>query len=99
MKALDKTLKPLLKFLDGYYAKLPALPKNVDEGLVSLAPWLALIGGLLSLFAAYGLYSLMTSPYVAMFANVGGVEYRRLGSVGLGNGCSRNPVFRSVSVA
>ncbi len=75
MKALDSQLAPLLKFLDGYYAKSPALPKGGKDFLVAAAPWLALLGALFALFAAYGVYQLMTwtnavvnNPYFQAYA-------------------------------
>jgi hypothetical protein len=74
MNALDKQLKPLLKILDENYAKVPALPKGATDFIVGVAPWLALLGGILALFAAYGLYTLISSPYVAMSASFGGVN-------------------------
>jgi hypothetical protein len=67
MKLLDTQLAPLLKFLDGYYAKAPALPKGGRDFLVTAAPWLALIGGLLSFWAAWGVYQAMT--WVSAIAN------------------------------
>jgi len=47
MKSLDSLLNPLLKFLDQYYAKLPALPKGGKDFLVKAAPWYAVIFGVL----------------------------------------------------
>lgn len=41
--------KPLLKTLDENYAKLPALPKGATDFLVGIAPWAALIVGVLGL--------------------------------------------------
>lgn len=60
MKALDNQLAPLLKFLDGYFVKSPALPTGGKEFLVSIAPWLALIFGVLGLiFGAMGLLAVL----------------------------------------
>ena len=69
-------LSQLTKTLDEYYAKSPALPANVKETLVSFAPWLALIAGVLALLSGvslFGLLGLATSvmPY-AVAAGVGG---------------------------
>jgi hypothetical protein len=36
---------------------LPQLPKNAKKAIADIAPWLVLIGGLLSLWVAWGLWS------------------------------------------
>ncbi len=60
----------LTKTLDEYYAKSPALPTNIKELLVSFAPWLTLIAGVLAILSGlslFGLLGLATSvmPYAA----------------------------------
>ena len=61
MKQLNKTLEMYL------VKKAPALPKNIKEILVKFAPWLAIIGVVLSipaLLALFGLGAMMYSlPY------------------------------------
>ena len=66
------SLKQLTKTLDENYAKLPAFPKGVNEFIVSVAPWLALIFGLLAIVSGLGAFGLLTalSP-VAMVAGAG----------------------------
>ena len=66
----------LTKTLDEYYAKAPVLPTNAKELLVSFAPWLTLIAGVLALLSGvslFGLLGLATSiaPY-AVAAGFGG---------------------------
>lgn len=65
---MNKQLKPLVKTLDENYAKLPALPKGVNEFIVSVAPWLALIFGVLAVFAGLGAFGVLTalSPVAAV---------------------------------
>jgi hypothetical protein len=65
---VNKQLKPLVKTLDENYAKLPALPKGVNEFIVSVAPWLALIFGVLAVFAGLGAFGVLTalSPVAAV---------------------------------
>lgn len=55
---LSGPLAPLEKALDGVFgAKAPyQLPKNWRETLVSIAPWLSLIGGIFGLLASLGLW-------------------------------------------
>jgi len=63
MEQLNKTLELYL------VKKAPALPKNIKEILVKIAPWLAIIGVVLSipaLLAIFGLSAMMSSiPYAA----------------------------------
>jgi hypothetical protein len=44
------------------------MPENARKGLVTALPWLTLIGGVLMLWAAWGLYQLLTyvSPFVGL---------------------------------
>jgi hypothetical protein len=68
-----KQLEPLLKTLDETYAKAPALPKKWKDLLVTYAPWLSLIGGILLVFGAISLFGLgsFLSPF-SMMAGAGG---------------------------
>jgi uncharacterized membrane protein HdeD (DUF308 family) len=61
------------KTLDESYAKLPALPKGVNDFIVSVAPWLALIFGVLAILAGIAAFGFLSafSP-VAMAVGVGG---------------------------
>jgi hypothetical protein len=65
---MDAQTKNLAKLLDVYYAKLPALPKGATDFLVSVAPWLALVFGVLAILsglAAFGILSVL-SPVAAL---------------------------------
>lgn len=56
------------KMLDTYYIKLPSLPKGATDFIVSVAPWLALIFGILAILggvAAFGILSFV-SPFAAV---------------------------------
>lgn len=63
MDQLNKTLEAYL------VKKAPALPKNIKEILVKIAPWLTIVGVVLAvpaLFALFGLSSMIYSlPYGA----------------------------------
>ena len=67
------SLHQLAKTLDPYYAKLPVLPKGVNDFIVSVAPWLALVFGVLALLAGLAAFGILTafSP-MAAYAGVGG---------------------------
>lgn len=54
-------LNQLTKALDGYYVKFPALPKGANEFLVSVAPWLALVFGVLAVVAGLGALGILTA--------------------------------------
>lgn len=58
----------VIKQLDDVFAKAPHLPANIREILVSIAPWIALIFGILGLLA--GLAAVGISPV----ALLGGVQ-------------------------
>ena len=45
-------VEQLVKVLEDLFAKLPALPANVSEILVKIAPWLALIFGILGVIGS-----------------------------------------------
>ena len=70
---MDAKTKELLKPLKDVYAKAPALPKSADDVLVSLAPWLALIFGILAVLTGIGGLGLFTafSPLAYMYAGAG----------------------------
>ena len=63
-------LNQLTKTLDKNYAKLPALPKGVNEFIVSVAPWLALIFGVLAIVSGLAAFGLLTA--LSPFAFVAG---------------------------
>lgn len=46
------------KTLGGVFKSLPSLPENAKETLAKVWPWLALVGGVLQLVGAWGLYDL-----------------------------------------
>lgn len=58
-------------FLELYLVKkAPALPKNWKEIIVKIAPWLIIVGTVLSVFGLFGLFSMMSylssaNPYAA----------------------------------
>ena len=64
------SLKQLTNTLDENYKKLPALPKGVNEFIVSVAPWLALIFGVLAVVSGLGAFGLLTA--LSPFAMVSG---------------------------
>jgi hypothetical protein len=63
-------MKPLEVKLDDWLVKKAPfqLPENARKGLVAALPWLTLVGGALMLWAAWGLYQLLTyvSPFVGL---------------------------------
>ena len=66
---METQTKKWTKILDNYYVKFPVLPKGADEFIVSVAPWLALVFGILAILggiSAFGFGSFLT-PYAAMF--------------------------------
>ena len=63
----------IVKTVEDVYAKLPALPKGGRDFLYTVAPWVALIFGILSVLgslSAFGL-SAVFSPFAAMGGSTG----------------------------
>lgn len=67
MNLVDE-VRRISKTLDPYYAKLPSLPKGATDFIVSVAPWLALIFGVLALLGGIGSFGLLSvlSPFAAV---------------------------------
>lgn len=63
----QKVGKDLINKLDELFGKLPKLPKSVTDILVTIAPWLALVFGILGVIG--GLSSVGLSP-VALFGGI-----------------------------
>lgn len=63
-----KFLTDLIKFLDKYYIKLPKFPKGLNDFIVSVLPWLALVFGILAILSAISAFSAFStiSPFAAM---------------------------------
>lgn len=71
-------LNQLTKALDQNYTKLPALPKGVNEFLVSVFPWLALVFGALAVVAGLGALGILTA-FTPAAAVVGAGQYAFVG--------------------
>jgi hypothetical protein len=73
------TINNLTKTLDEYYAKIPALPKGIKDFLAKIAPWLALIFGILAILSAINIFTGMTTlnkiAGYAVFAAMGSNLY------------------------
>jgi len=63
----ERKSKNLIGALEQFFAKLPKLPGSVSEVLVGIAPWLALVFGILGIIAGFSALGL--SP-LAIFAGV-----------------------------
>jgi hypothetical protein len=73
MEMLDQYAKQFAKPLEDAYTKVPALPANIKDLLVTIAPWLSLIFGVLMVLTGVGGLGLFTalSPFTAMYGGVG----------------------------
>ncbi len=68
---MDAQTKKIVKPLEQQYAKLPPLPSGVREFMVSVAPWLALVLGILAILGSVTAFLGMgfltaAAPYAAM---------------------------------
>ncbi len=72
-----------MKTLEGWFAKAPALPKSATDVLVQIAPWLALIFGVLGVLASLAATGLMTalSPMMLLGGGVGAATGGIVGAV------------------
>lgn len=72
-----------IKTLEEWFAKLPPLPTGVREFLVAVAPWAALIFGVLGVLfslAATGILTVL-SPFVALGGGLGAAAGNVVGAV------------------
>jgi len=79
-----KYLNDLKKYLDKYYIKLPKFPKGLNDFIVSVSPWLALIFGILAVMGGitvFGAFSTI-SPFAAI-AGVRGYAFTALFSTAI----------------
>lgn len=73
-------LKKLDAKLSGVFKDLPPLPDSARETLAQIWPWLALIGGVMQLFAALAVWRLLNwarevEQFTAYYSRVTGVDY------------------------
>ena len=66
----------VVKTLEDYYAKLPALPASAREFLVSIAPWLSLVFG--ALLVVVSVLGLLGGAVLAPFAAAAGASFTAL---------------------
>ena len=83
MDVLDTQAKQLSRPLEDAYAKVPALPANIRELIVTIAPWLSLIFGVLMVLTGIGGLGLFTalSPFTALYGGVGYSVFLMISSV------------------
>ena len=67
VKGLHKQTDEVVKSLEKLFKDLPHLPENFRELLVSIAPWLALVFGILGILAGIGAMGI--SPF-ALFGGI-----------------------------
>ncbi len=78
-----KEFEKYIKMMEEWFSKLPVLPVNIKEVLVKIAPWFALIFGILGVLgsiAATGLVAAL-SPVVLVGGGVGAVTGGIVGMV------------------
>lgn len=70
MAAKSNSIEGYIDMVDEYFKKLPQLPKNARDAIVSITPWLALIFGILGVAASLvglGLFTFL-SPLLMLGA-------------------------------
>lgn len=63
-----KSGQDLINMMQEWFDKLPALPKNVNEVIVKITPWIAIIFGVLGILSSIALFGVTTisAPFLAM---------------------------------
>ncbi|MEK9176515.1 MAG: hypothetical protein AAB520_03665 [Patescibacteria group bacterium] len=81
---MDALIQPIVKPLGNLYAKAPALPAGGRDFLVTIAPWLSLVFGVLTVIGSLSAFGVgaVYSPFYAM-AGVSPVFLMIIGVVGL----------------
>ncbi len=74
-----KSANQIESVLEDLFKKLPPLPPNAVNGLVSVTPWIALIFGLLGVIGAISAFGALS--FLAPFAVMGGAKNYGLGLV------------------
>lgn len=69
----QSSLDSLTKSIEKLYAGLPAIPGSWRDVIVSIAPWLALVFGILGVFGSLSAFGISTvlSPLVVLGGGVG----------------------------
>ena len=63
-----KSTQDLINMMEKWFSNLPALPKNVNEVIVKITPWIAIIFGVLGVLSSVALFGITTvsAPFMAM---------------------------------
>jgi len=80
--AKSNGLNQLVDTMEGWYSKLPSLPKQWVETLVMITPWVALIFGILGVLALLAALGVLTalSPFMLLGAGVGAATGSLIGT-------------------
>lgn len=80
---MDAQTEKLIKLLEQPYSKAPVLPANAKEFIVSVAPWLSLIFGVLLVLTGVGGLGWFSafSPLTTMYAGVGNTTLLLVASI------------------
>lgn len=72
-----------IKMLGEWFDKLPSLPGNVKEIIVKIAPWIALIFGVIGVLGSLTATGLLTalSPFIALGGGLGAAAGGIIGAV------------------
>ena len=73
----------LISKLEELYSKLPSLPKNWSDVIVTITPWLALIFGVIGTLGSLAAVGLLTflSPLVLLGGGVGAASGGIIGAI------------------
>jgi hypothetical protein len=71
--AQNKPVDQLIRQMEGWFSKLPPLPSNWRDVIVTIIPWLALVFGAIGVFGSLAAVGALTflAPFMALGAGVG----------------------------
>ncbi|PIZ97061.1 MAG: hypothetical protein COX79_03680, partial [Candidatus Levybacteria bacterium CG_4_10_14_0_2_um_filter_36_16] len=80
--AKSNGLNQLVDMMEGWFSKLPSLPKQWVETLVMITPWVALVFGILGVLALLAALGVLTalSPFMLLGAGVGATTGSLMGT-------------------
>src|SRR5436189_126197 len=73
--ANNKSTKEFMDMMEAWFSKLPALPKDVNEIIVKITPWVALIFGIFGVLGSVAVFgaSAVLAPINALSGGVTGM--------------------------
>jgi len=81
--AQSSSANQLIDMMEEWYSKLPALPRNWKDVIVQIAPWLALIFGIIGVLGSLVAVGLLTflAPFILIGGGIGAASGGVIGAI------------------